>query len=75
MTMSLLGFKEAHENSITVRISSAPKLDIQLPSIPGLAIMKIISWDEKYPARKKRCRGSPAYYAELRKCRELQPAL
>ena len=53
MTMSLLGFKEAHENSITVRISSAPELDIQLPSIPGLAIMKIISWDEKYPARKK----------------------
>jgi predicted nucleotidyltransferase len=53
MTMSLLGFKEAYENSITVRISPAPELDIQLPTLPALAVMKIISWDEKYPARKK----------------------
>jgi len=51
--MSLIGFKEAYENSITVRISSRPALDVQLPTLPGLAIMKMISWNEKYPTRGK----------------------
>lgn len=51
--MSMLGFKEAYEYSITVRLSSNPELDIRLPTLPGLALMKIISWKEKYPVRKK----------------------
>jgi predicted nucleotidyltransferase len=51
--MSLFGFKEAYNNSITVRINAKPALDIQLPTLPALAIMKIISWDEKYPERRK----------------------
>ena len=51
--MSMGGFKEAYEYSVTVRLSSAPELDIKLPTLPGLAIMKIISWKEKYPERKK----------------------
>lgn len=51
--MSMVGFKEAYESSITVRLSTNPKLDIKLPTLPGLAIMKIISWKEKYPDRKR----------------------
>jgi len=51
--MNMLGFKEAYENSITVRLSSFPELDIKLPSLPGLALMKIISWKEQFPERKK----------------------
>jgi predicted nucleotidyltransferase len=51
--MSMVGFKEAYEYSITVRLSSDPELDIKLPTLPGLALMKIISWKEKYPERKK----------------------
>lgn len=51
--MSLVGFKEAYEYSITVRLSSDPELDIKLPTLPGLALMKIISWKEKYPERKR----------------------
>ena len=51
--MSMVGFKEAYEYSITVRLSSVPELDIKLPTLPGLALMKIISWKEKYPERKK----------------------
>lgn len=51
--MSMVGFKEAYEYSITVRISADPELDIKLPTLPGLALMKIISWKEKYPERKK----------------------
>jgi len=51
--MSMLGFREAYEYSITVRLSSDPELDIKLPTLPGLAIMKIISWKEKHPERKR----------------------
>ena len=51
--MSMLGFKEAYEYSITVRLSNDPVLDIKLPTLPGLVLMKIISWDEKYPERSK----------------------
>jgi predicted nucleotidyltransferase len=51
--MSMVGFEEAYEYSITVRLSSDPELDIKLASLPGLAIMKLISWKEKYPNRKR----------------------
>jgi predicted nucleotidyltransferase len=51
--MSLVGFEEAYEHSITVRLSSAPELDVKLASLPGLALMKIISWREKYPERRR----------------------
>lgn len=51
--MSMVGFKEAYEYSITVRLSSTPELDIKLPTLPGLALMKIVSWKEKYPERTK----------------------
>ena len=51
--MSMVGFEEAYEYSITARLSSDPELDIKLASLPGLAIMKLISWKEKYPNRKR----------------------
>lgn len=51
--MSMLGFKEAYEDSITIRLSNDPLLDIKLPTLPGLALMKLISWNEKYPNRSK----------------------
>ena len=51
--MSMVGFQEAYEHSITVRVSSDPDLDIKLASLPGLAIMKLVSWKEKYPDRKR----------------------
>lgn len=51
--MSMLGFHEAFEYSITVRLMSDPELDIKLPTLPGLVLMKVISWEEKYPERQK----------------------
>jgi len=51
--MSMVGFEETYEYSITFRLSSDPELDIKLASLPGLAIMKLISWKEKYPNRKR----------------------
>ncbi len=51
--MSTLGFEEAYKSAITVRLSKQPQLEIKIPSIPGLALMKLISWRDKYPERKK----------------------
>lgn len=51
--MTMLGFEEAYEDSITVRLSSEPVLDIKLPTLSGLALMKIVSWNERYPEGKK----------------------
>jgi len=51
--MNMMGFREAYQYSVMVRISAEPAMDIKLPTLPGLALMKLISWDEKYPERKK----------------------
>jgi predicted nucleotidyltransferase len=53
IVMNVVGFKEAYEYAITVRLSATPELDIKLPTLPGLALMKILSWKEKYPERTK----------------------
>ena len=51
--MNMLGFEEAYEYSITVRLNSKPELVIKFPTLPGLALMKIISWKDGYPNRRK----------------------
>ncbi len=51
--MSTLGFKESYDHSVLVRLKSNPKLEVKFASLCGLALMKIISWDEKYPERSK----------------------
>jgi predicted nucleotidyltransferase len=51
--MSIVGFSEAYECSITVRVSSYPEFTIKVPTLPGLVLMKIISWHDKYPKRRK----------------------
>lgn len=51
--MSMGGFSEAFKNSVTLRLSSSPELKIKVPTLPGLALMKIISWKDKYPDRRR----------------------
>jgi len=51
--MCTVGFMDVYNNSITFRLSNEPVLDIKLASIPGLAIMKLLSWNEAYPDRQK----------------------
>lgn len=53
MIMSMLGFEEAYQSALTVCISSEPLLEILVPSIPALALMKIISWDDAHPRRER----------------------
>lgn len=47
--MNILGFQEAFHNSRTIRLRANPIIDIQVATIVGLALMKIISWNDKYP--------------------------
>jgi len=51
--MSVMGFYEAYESSINVMLCDSPELVIKIPTLPGLALLKIISWNEKYPERAK----------------------
>lgn len=51
--MNIMGFQEAYNSGVTVRLSDDPPLDVKVPTIPGMALMKLISWDDDYPHRSK----------------------
>lgn len=51
--MSIVGFKEAYDSSIEVKLNKTPELLIKIPTLPGLSLLKIISWNEKFPERSK----------------------
>ena len=45
--MSVIGFADAYENSLTVRLRAKPILEVKVASIPGLVILKLISWKDR----------------------------
>jgi predicted nucleotidyltransferase len=45
--MSVMGFDEAFENALTVRMSETPELQIKVASPAGMIILKLISWLER----------------------------
>ncbi len=51
--MSILGFKEAYDTSLLIRICDDPVLEVRVPTVPGMALMKIISWNDRYAERPK----------------------
>ena len=53
VTMSVLGFNEVFEHSTLVKLSSTPELEVKIPTLPGLAIMKLLSWKDAYPGRQR----------------------
>jgi predicted nucleotidyltransferase len=53
IVMQVIGFEEAFENSQTLRLRDNPILEIKIVTLAGLAVMKIISWGDVYPHRKK----------------------
>jgi predicted nucleotidyltransferase len=52
-SLSTVGFMDVYRNSMTFRLNQEPLLEIKLPTIPGMAIMKILAWNDGYPARPK----------------------
>ncbi|MDA3896347.1 MAG: nucleotidyl transferase AbiEii/AbiGii toxin family protein [Desulfobacteraceae bacterium] len=51
--MSILGFQECYQNAISVKLSSNPELVVKVASLAGLALLKLISWDDN-PARRSK---------------------
>jgi len=53
IVMSVMGFDDVYKHSTTIRLSSNPPLEVKIPTLPGLAILKLLSWKDNYPERKK----------------------
>jgi len=51
--MNMMGYEEAFKNAFEVQIHEQPPVSIKMADPAGLAIMKLVSWDEKYPDRDK----------------------
>jgi len=51
--MGVLGFDEAFRSAIAVTVRREPQLDVPVSTLAGLAVMKLISWNEAYPKRGK----------------------
>ena len=51
--MNVLGFEDAYRNAQVVRLSSDPVLDIPFATPAGLAILKIIAWNDRTPQGSK----------------------
>jgi len=49
--MSVAGFEECYRHSIPVRLAKEPDLLVQVVSLAGLAILKLISWDDNTDRR------------------------
>lgn len=53
IVMSVMGFSEVYNYSTFVRLKNIPILEVRIPTLPGLAILKLLSWKDNYPNRSK----------------------
>lgn len=53
LVMNVMGFDEVYEYSTIIRLSNNPILEVIIPTLPGLAILKLLSWKDNYPGRPK----------------------
>ncbi len=51
--MSVTGFRECYQHAVQIEISEKPKMLVNLVSLAGLAILKLISWHENSVRRQK----------------------
>ena len=51
--MNVLGFEDAYRNALIVRLNDNPSLDIQFVTPAGLAVLKIIAWQDRSPGDSK----------------------
>ncbi|MDP3286630.1 MAG: nucleotidyl transferase AbiEii/AbiGii toxin family protein [Desulfobacterales bacterium] len=51
--MNIMGFHEAFSHAHLIRIADDPPMDVHVPTIPGIVILKLISWHDNYPLRAK----------------------
>lgn len=51
--ISTIGFQDALATSEMCRVRTAPELEIRIVSIAGIAALKLLSWADGYPERRK----------------------
>jgi len=51
--MSIFGFQECFQHALSVKLSSYPELIVKMVSLAGLALLKLISWDDNPERRSK----------------------
>jgi predicted nucleotidyltransferase len=51
--MNLSGFQECFKHAVSMKLSSNPELIVKMVSLAGLAILKLISWDDNPERRSK----------------------
>lgn len=49
LSMSVLGFQEAHDHADIVRIQESPSIDIRVATPAGLALLKLVAWRDRSP--------------------------
>ncbi|MEX2523732.1 MAG: nucleotidyl transferase AbiEii/AbiGii toxin family protein [Gammaproteobacteria bacterium] len=54
IVMNVTGFQEVFDNAHDVRIRDNPVLDIPVATLPGLSILKLLSWQERDRDLKRR---------------------
>lgn len=53
VVMSVMGFDEVYNYSTLVRLQNNPALEVKIPTLPGLAILKLFAWRDNFPNRSK----------------------
>lgn len=51
--MNIAGFQECFQHAVSVKLSSNPELIVKMVSLAGLALLKLISWDDNPERRRK----------------------
>jgi len=51
--MSILGFAEAYEDALPVRLNNGPEIEVYVASPTSLAALKLIAWKERAPGNTK----------------------
>jgi len=51
--MSIAGFQECFQHAVSVKLNSNPELIVKMVSLAGLALLKLISWDDNPERRSK----------------------
>jgi predicted nucleotidyltransferase len=56
--MNMLGFQEAYEYSMIAKLRETPDLDVRIPTLAGLVLMKLIAWKDKEADPMKRSKDA-----------------
>jgi predicted nucleotidyltransferase len=52
--MSVLGFTEAHDHGDLIRIQSDPEIQVRVATPVGMALLKLIAWNDRSPDVRKK---------------------